>query len=242
MKPASICLVLCLSLAACKAKDPTAAVPSGAGSGAATAVAAGAGSASGAAPAAIPATDAAAAIQAALQGIIDKGAYHVTMSASGVLTQVDVKLPDRLRIVAGNMGQIVVIGNDTYSEQNGQWSRISTAASLGDIMKQLVPDLKALVKDPRPLGKEKVDGRDCDVYSYDSEQDLGTGKVKATVKLWIDRESGLPRRQTISGQDPNQPVIMTSDFSFDKEISIEAPTKFNDLGAVPGAAGATTAP
>lgn len=235
MKPAPLVLVLLLAMGGCKAKAPAAGDP--AANGAATpAVATGGDTTVAGAPsgATRPATDAGAAVQAAMQKLMDKGAYRVTMSAGEVATQAEVQLPDRLRIVAGGMGQVVVIGPDTYSEQNGQWSHIGTAASLGDILKQLVPDLQALVQNPRPLGTETLDGQVCDVYGYDSEQDLGAGKVQAAVKLWIARDSGLPRRQTVAGKALGQAVSLTSDFSYDGTISIEAPEKFTELGAGPG--------
>ena len=254
MKPASLCLVLLLALGACKSADPTAAVPSGAGAGdgagdgsASTAAPADSGSLSDVAPA--DSADATDAIAAALQRVVDKGAYRVTMSAGGVATQAEIQLPDRLRIVIGDMGQVVMIGPDTYSEQNGQWSRISTAGSLGNIMEQLVPDLEAVVQDARALGMETLDGQACDVYSYSSSQDLGSGKVPVTVKLWVARDTGLPRRQTVSGEEPAMAASLTSDFSYDGDIAIEAPATFTDLGAGPGPGagagpgpGGTTAP
>lgn len=234
MKPVSLVLVLLLSLGACKAKPANTGDPAaGSASGAATTD----GRVAGAAVttgATIPATDAGAAVQAAMQKLMDKGSYRVTMSAGEVATKAEVQLPDRLRIIAGGMGQVVVIGPDTYSEQNGQWSHIGTAASLGDILKQLVPDLQALVQNPRPLGSETLDGQVCDVYGYDSEQDLGAGKVQAAVKLWIARDSGLPRRQTVAGKALGQAVSLTSDFSYDGTISIEAPETFTELGPGPG--------
>ncbi len=240
MKPATLCLALLLTLGACKTASPTAVVPSGvpdasagdasSGRGAASDAAAGAGG-----DAAAPAADADAAIEAALQRVVDQGAYQVTMSAGGVgvATRAEIQLPDRLRIVVGDTGQVVMIGRDTYSEQNGQWSRIDTAGSLGNIMEQLVPDLEAVVKDARSLGTETLDGRVCDVYGYSSSQDLGGGEVAVTVKLWVARDTGLPLRQTVSGDDPAMAASLTSDFGYDGTVSIEAPATFTDLGAGP---------
>lgn len=235
MKQASVVLVLLLSLGACKAKAPATADPSAtraAGQAAETGGEAAGGAARSGAT--VPATDAGAAVQAAMQKLMDKGSYRVTMSAGEVATKAEVQLPDRLRIIAGGMGQVVVIGPDTYSEQNGQWSHVGTAASLGNILEQLVPNLQALVQNPRPLGTETLDGQVCDVYGYDSEQDLGAGKAQATVKLWIARDTGLPRRQTVAGTALGQPVSLTSDFSYEGTISIEAPEKFTELGPGPG--------
>lgn len=249
MKPASLCLALVLTLGACKSADRTTAVPTDtdAGSGAAstTVSPAGAGLLTDAAPA--DGAAATAAIEAALQRVVDKGAYRVTMSAGGVATQAEIQLPDRLRIVVGEMGQVVMIGPDTYSEQNGQWSRISTAGSLGNIMEQLVPDLDAVVQDASSMGTETLDGRVCDVYGYGSSQDLGSGKVAVTVKLWVARDTGLPLRQTVSGDDHAMAASLTSDFGYDGTVSIEAPATFTDLGAGPGTgadpgAEGTTAP
>ena len=87
------------------------------------------------------------------------------------------------------------------------------------------------------------------VYGYSSSQDLGSGKVPVTVKLWVARDTGLPRRQTVSGEEPAMAASLTSDFSYDGDIAIEAPATFTDLGAGPGTGagagpgpGGTTAP
>ena len=186
-----------------------------------------------------------AAIEGAMAKLRAKGSYQVTMAAGELRTRAWVQLPDRLRIEAEGLGQVLVIGRDTYSESQGQWSRISTSASLGDGLRQFIPDLEALVSEARSQGQETVDGQACAVYAFDSEQDLGEGKVKATVTLWIDKASGLPRRQTVTSQDPNLAGTLTSDFSYPSDIRIEAPAVYTDLESelgdlsktAPGAAG-----
>lgn len=177
-----------------------------------------------------------AAIESAMAKLQAKGSYQVTMAAGDIRTRAWVQLPDRLRIEAEGLGQVLVIGRDTYSESQGQWSRISTSASLGEGLRQFIPDLEALVSEARSQGQETLDGQPCAVYAFDSEQDLGEGKVKATVTLWIDKASGLPRRQKVTSQDPNLSGTLTSDFSYPSDIRIEAPAVYTDLGA--GAAGA----
>ncbi len=229
-----LALFLVLALGACRSATPTPEAAAGSAAAGAPGAAGGAGSAaSGAGDEAA----ARAAIEASMKALQAKGSYRVTMTAGGVSTQAEVQLPDRLRIVAQGMGQVLVIGPHTYSETQGQWSRISTASSLGDILRQMVPDLEVLIQNARAQGSETLDGMDCRVYTFDSEQDLGMGKVTATVTLWIDPATGLPRRQTVSGQDPALPISLTSDFSYPADIVIEAPATFTDLGAGPGAPG-----
>lgn len=238
----AVALALLVALGACRTASPEPAaseqaaqpgltLPASLGGTAAGKDAAGKG-------AAVDSAGAQAAIEAAWAKLEARGSYQVSMSAGEIRTKAWVQLPDRLRIEAEGLGQVLVIGQDTYSESQGQWSRISTSASLGEGLRQFIPDLTALVSEARLQGEETIDGQACAVYVFNSEQDLGGGKVEATVTLWVDKASGLPRRQTVVSQDPNLAGTLSSDFSYPPDISIEAPATYTDLGAGPGAAGA----
>ncbi|HVE59744.1 MAG TPA: hypothetical protein VNB22_23230 [Pyrinomonadaceae bacterium] len=124
--------------------------------------------------------------------------------------------PDRYRIKKTD-GEVVVIGNDSYSNENGKWEKLDD--DIGEFIREqtrtgIEEGVKNL-KDVQIVGKEKVDGKEATVYSHKF------GDI--TTKVWIGTESGLQLKNEVEANVGGKMEKQTTVYDYDKKVTIEAP-------------------
>lgn len=124
--------------------------------------------------------------------------------------------PDRFRIKKIK-GEVVVIGNDSYSNQNGEWIKLDD--DIGEVIRNTtkagIEEGVKNLKDVKIVGREKFNGKDATVYSHD------IGGVK--TKIWIGSESGLQLKNEVEANLAGETRKQTTVYDYDKKVSIEAP-------------------
>jgi hypothetical protein len=124
--------------------------------------------------------------------------------------------PDRYRIKKTD-GEVIVIGNDSYSNENGKWKKLDD--DIGEFIREqtrsgIEEGVKNL-KDVQIAGKEKVNGKDATVYTH-KFGDIST-------KVWIGTESGLQLKNEVEANVGGKIEKQTTVYDYDKKITIEAP-------------------
>ncbi len=162
----------------------------------------------------------------------------------------DIAMPDKLKgkmtVKVQGMSldiDMVTIGKDAYvkNPMTQQWQKepVSQVTQFID-PKEMISDMVTGATGLQKTGEEVIDGANCDRYegspSTDSVSKLDvpfTQVSQSKVALWIDKQSGLPRKGAISvqGKTDQQPlagmmlqvdlVLKVSDF--DKPVTITAP-------------------
>ncbi len=124
--------------------------------------------------------------------------------------------PDRYRIRKTD-GEVIVIGNDSYENQNGKWTKLddNIGAVINSQTKAGIAEAVKNLKEVQIVGKEKLNGRDTTVYSH---------KVgEATTKIWIASDSGLQLKNEVEANIGGQKQKQTTVYDYDKKFNIEAP-------------------
>jgi len=124
--------------------------------------------------------------------------------------------PDRYRIKKAD-GEVVVIGNDSYSNEEGKWEKLDD--DIGEFIRTqtrtgIEEGVKNL-KDVQIVGKEKVNGKDATVYTHKF------GDI--TTKVWIGTESGLQLKNEVEANVGGKIEKQTTVYDYDKKVTIEAP-------------------
>jgi len=124
--------------------------------------------------------------------------------------------PDRYRIKKTD-GEVIVIGNDSYSNENGKWEQLDD--DIGEFIRTqtqrgIEEGVKNL-KDVQIVGKEKVGGKDATVYTH-KFGDIST-------KVWIGTESGLQLKNEVEANVGGKIEKQTTVYDYDKKVTIEAP-------------------
>lgn len=124
--------------------------------------------------------------------------------------------PDRYRFKLLS-GEVIVIGNDTYSNEDGKWEKDDEGA--GDNIKEQITmgitEGAKNLKDVQIVGKEKVNGKDATVYLH-KFGDIST-------KVWIANDSGLELKNEVVANIGGKVQKQMTVYDYDKKISIEAP-------------------
>lgn len=124
--------------------------------------------------------------------------------------------PDRYRIKKAD-GEVVVIGNDSYSNEDGKWEKLED--DIGEfIREQTRAGIEEGVKNLQNVeivGKDKVNGKDATVYRHKF------GDI--TTKVWIGTESGLQLKNEVEANVGGTIQKQTTVYDYDKKVSIEAP-------------------
>ncbi len=180
-----------------------------------------------------------------------------TPAAGGAQTTVtdlafsgDIAMPDKLKgkMTVKVLGMsldidMVTIGKDAYvkNPMTEQWQKspVNEVAMFMD-PKEVISDMVTGASSLQKTGEEMIDGANCDRYEGSpstksvSELEVPFTEVgQSKVALWLDKQSGLPRKGTLSvqGKTDQQPlagmllqvdlVLKISDF--DKPVTITAP-------------------
>lgn len=125
--------------------------------------------------------------------------------------------PDRFRFkLAG--GEAVVVGNETYSNETGEWVKEEEGAS-ENIREQITSGINEGAQNLQGVsivGKEKINGQETTVYTYDSQG--------ITTKIWIESKSGLELKNEIQMDSPQTGKLKrTTVYDYVTPVKIEAP-------------------
>lgn len=125
--------------------------------------------------------------------------------------------PDRFRFKLP-AGEAVVVGNETFSNEEGKWVKEDADAS-ENIREQITNGINegALnLKNVSVVGTEKVNGQDATVYSYNAEG--------ISTKVWIDTKSGLELKNEIEmDSEETGKMKRTTVYDYITPVKIEAP-------------------
>lgn len=124
--------------------------------------------------------------------------------------------PDRYWIKKAD-GEVIVIGKDSYSNENGKWGKLD--ANIGEAIRSstqtgIEEGVKNL-QDVQIVGKEQVNGKDATIYSHKF------GDI--TTKIWIGSDSGLQLKNEVEANVGGKIEKQTTIYDYDKKVSIEAP-------------------
>ena len=135
---------------------------------------------------------------------------------SAVNVEMEYIAPDRYRFKLLS-GEVIVIGNDTYSNEDGKWEKDDEDA--GDNIKEQITmginEGAKNLKEVQIVGKEKVNGKDATVY-YHKFGDIST-------KVWIANDSGLELKNEVVANIGGKVQKQMTVYDYNKKISIEAP-------------------
>ena len=135
---------------------------------------------------------------------------------SAVNVEMEYIAPDRYRFKLLS-GEVIVIGNDTYSNEDGKWEKDDEDA--GDNIKEQITmginEGAKNLKEVQIVGKEKVNGKDATVYSH-KFGDIST-------KVWIANDSGLELKNEVVANIGGKVQKQMTVYDYNKKISIEAP-------------------
>ncbi|MBS1795062.1 MAG: hypothetical protein JSS81_14480 [Acidobacteria bacterium] len=134
----------------------------------------------------------------------------------GIDAEMQYVAPNRFHIKKAE-GELIVIGNDAYSFENGKWQK-SGETNADDILSQTKAGIEEGVrnlKDIKIARREKINGRDAAVYEY------GAGGV--TTRVWIAVDSGLELKNEVETTIAGKPAKQTTVYDYDRKVTIEAP-------------------
>jgi hypothetical protein len=120
-------------------------------------------------------------------------------------------------------GEVIVIGSDSYVNQNGKWQKVEVDLSqmINSQAKLVTEEALQNIKDVQKVGTEQINGTDTIVYSYKSEGEKpGEG---TTTKVWVDKANGLPMKINVEGMINGKMQKVSSVYNYVKKVSIEAP-------------------
>jgi hypothetical protein len=140
--------------------------------------------------------------------------------------------PDRFHMASAGF-ELIVIGETTYiKDESGVW--IESPIAMGDMfgetiasftdeesVSQLIDDLQGSITDLQYLGEETVNGNKTKVYEYSADDPFVGSTIRTTV--WIGVDDGLMYRQVIEGETPQAQTILTTEYEYGEDVSIEAP-------------------
>ncbi len=133
-----------------------------------------------------------------------------------VNAEMEYTAPDRFHMKDAK-GEVIVIGNDSYSFNNGKWEK--SEEDIGQAVgAQIKSGLEAGIKnlkDVRIVGREKFDGKDATVYSHKIGDE--------TIKIWIANDSGLQLKNEVETNLGGKSLQITRIYDYDKKVSINAP-------------------
>lgn len=124
--------------------------------------------------------------------------------------------PDRYRIKKA-AGEVIVIGNDSYSYEEGEWKKLDD--NVGEVIRSstkagIAEGVKNL-QNVQIVGKEKVNGKEATVYMHKF------GDI--TTKIWIASDSGLQLKNEVEANVGGKMEKQTTIYDYDKKFTIEAP-------------------
>ena len=120
-------------------------------------------------------------------------------------------------------GEVIVIGGDSYVNQNGKWQKVGIDLSeqLSSQAKLVTEEALANIKDVQKVGTEQVNGKEAIVYSYKTDAE-DEGAV-TTTRVWIDKIKGLPLKINVEGTINGKAQKVSTVYDYDKPVKIEAP-------------------
>jgi len=125
--------------------------------------------------------------------------------------------PDRYRFKLAT-GEVVVIGSNSYSNEEGVWTKDDEGASeyIREQVTRGIAEGALGLKDVKIVGKEKLNGRETTVYQHQADG--------ATTKVWIATDSGLEmKNEVVIVTESGEKLKRTSVYDYETPVKIEAP-------------------
>jgi hypothetical protein len=124
--------------------------------------------------------------------------------------------PDRYHFKLPS-GEVIVIGNDSYSNEKGVWEKGDEDA--GEFIKeQITSGIAEGAKNLQTVeivGKEKVNGKDATVYQHKF------GDI--TTRVWLANDSGLELKNQVEANVGGTMQKQTTIYDYETPVKIEAP-------------------
>jgi hypothetical protein len=120
-------------------------------------------------------------------------------------------------------GEVIVIGKDSYVNQNNKWQKVEVDLSqmISSQAKLVTEEALQNIKDVQKVGTEQINGIDTIIYTYKSEGE-NPGE-STTTKVWIDKNNGLPMKINVEGMINGKMQKVSSVYDYEKKVKIEAP-------------------
>lgn len=136
-------------------------------------------------------------------------------------TELEYTKPDRYHI-KNQVTEVIVIGKDGYGKQNGKWEKLQE--DFGAVIEQMKKGFNAesmkSIGTVKKSGTEKIGSKEASIYEYSIS---GQNVLQNTTKVWIASDNGLPLRTVVETQQPDATQRVTTNYSYDKPVKIEAP-------------------
>lgn len=135
-------------------------------------------------------------------------------------TELKYAKPDRYHI-KNAQSEVILIGKDGYGKQGGKWEKINE--DFGALIEQMKKNFNAesmkSINEVKKTGTEKIGSKEATIYEYSIG---GNNVMQNTTKVWIASD-GLPLRTVVETQQPDAIQRVTTEYSYDKPVKIEAP-------------------
>lgn len=178
------------------------------------------------APAAL--ADARAEIFATYDAMVKFGRFHTEGTATSkqgtAIISSTVVWPDRFHVRNGE-NEFIIVPGKTWMKQGGQWQALPMDMSA--MVKSLSPEAMRQGYDNMTnivdLGTSEMDGRSVHGYEYDTKATMMGVTATSHVKLFVDPATNLPAHQDAEGEAMGQHSSSSFDYTFDKDLKVEAP-------------------
>jgi hypothetical protein len=181
--------------------------------------------------AAAPSDDPLQAVTNAMTAQLASGPYRATTSveANDTITEMTAEVipPDKMHIVIGGGNLELILINGTLWSKSGDapWAQMGSPDMMQSIFDSIHGQMDAsALSNVQYVGAEPVMGVATQVYSFTSTLGEGEGLVTSDVKLWINKENGLPVRMEATGTGMGTTSHTVQSIEYDDTIAIEAPT------------------
>ncbi len=171
-------------------------------------------------------------ILAAHEAMVAKGKFRTVgvSESDGTTTRIEntVVWPDRYAMRAdtdGSVMEYIILPGTTWMKQGGQWMKLPM--DMSRMIQSMTPEAMRQayegMSNVEQLADDSVDGRDAEVYRYDSRVTVMGITASSKVTLWIDTDTGLPLKQEVDGEAMRTKSRTVQTYTFDDSIEINAP-------------------
>jgi hypothetical protein len=178
------------------------------------------------APAVVATADPAAALVSSMKAQMALPAYsgNLVSEYKGVTTNAVVEFvsPDRYHVKTDTV-EAILIGNVTYLNLNGNWSKMDIDLS-GMVSSFRDTNLiESGISNVKYAGAEQVNGISTDAYTFTGSTNFNGQNLSAEIKAWISRADNLPVKIEVSGEVGGEKTFSTITYDYATKVSIEAP-------------------
>lgn len=141
--------------------------------------------------------------------------------------QLPFKMKQRIKVLTDPEAvETILIAEDAWSTASGKWEKLSGEMTQ-TLSKEMQDSVVSPPKDPlryECAGTSEIDGRNLEHFTA-SHRTL-SGKIESNTPirhLYIDPDSGLPLRNTVTPVEAPEKPFFQADYSYPTDISIDPP-------------------